>query len=218
MREIVLDIKKRLRLSMNGVVSSNMRKRGMDYRVNFGVSIPTLRTIASNYTPSTELAMLLLGENSRECKLLAILLYPTNDCTLETIERFIQESTTNEMVDLWVQRFVDLIPDPCHLIQNLLVVENTEHIYTGIQLLTRIAGNKRINDSEINSLIPLLLSILTKEKSAYLSGALFNCLEKCLSSFPSLSESVNVEINKLTIAAHLREEIQSITGYFTLLK
>ena len=217
MREIVLDIKKRLRLSMNGAVSSNMRTRGMDYRVNFGVSIPTLRTIASNYTPSAELAWLLMGENSRECKLLAILLYPVNECTQQTIDRFIQESTTNEMVDLWVQRFIDFIPDPSHLIQNLLMEENTEHIYTGIQLLTRIAG-KQIEEPKLNALIPSLLSVLTREKSAYLSGALFNCLEKCLSTFPSLSESVNVEINKLTIEAHLREEIQSITGYFTLLK
>ncbi|MFV0397468.1 MAG: hypothetical protein ACK5JU_05580 [Bacteroidales bacterium] len=217
MREIVLDIKKRLRLSMNGAVSSNMRTRGMDYRVNFGVSIPTLRAIASNYTPSAELAWLLMGENSRECKLLAIFLYPVNECTQQTIDRFIQESTTNEMVDLWVQRFIDFIPSPCRLIQNLLAEDNTEHIYTGIQLLTRIAG-KQIVESELNALIPSLLSVLTREKSAYLSGALFNCLEKCLSTFPSLSESVNVETNKLTIAAHLREEIQSITGYFTLLK
>lgn len=218
MREIVLDIKKRLRLSMNGAVSSNMRTRGMDYRVNFGVPIPTLRSIASNYTASAELAWLLMGENSRECKLLAILLYPTNECTQDTIDRFIQESTTNEMVDLWVQRFVDFIPSPCRLIQNLLAEENTEHIYTGIQLLTRIAGSKRIEESKLSALMPFLLLVLTKKKSAYLSGALFNCLEKCLSTFPSLSESVKIETDKLTIPTHLREEIQSITGYFTLLK
>ena len=33
----------------NGVVVNSMKKRGVEYKVNFGVSIPLLRQMASDY-------------------------------------------------------------------------------------------------------------------------------------------------------------------------
>ena len=38
----ILDIKKSLRLSMNGVVSTLQRRQGLDYKINFGVEIPRI--------------------------------------------------------------------------------------------------------------------------------------------------------------------------------
>ena len=41
--ETIKDIKTQCRLAMNGMVSTAMRERGMDYRLNFGVEYPRRR-------------------------------------------------------------------------------------------------------------------------------------------------------------------------------
>lgn len=69
MQETIQQIRKQLRLAMNGVVSSSMRDKGMDYKMNFGVSVPKIKEIASQYEPSEALASLLWEQDVRELKL-----------------------------------------------------------------------------------------------------------------------------------------------------
>ena len=61
---------------MNGITSSAMREKGINYKLNFGVPITTLREIAKDYAPNTELAEELWKENTRELKILATLIQP----------------------------------------------------------------------------------------------------------------------------------------------
>lgn len=77
--ETIRELKADLRSAMNGVAAQSIRESGMGYKLTFGVELPRLRTIASNYTPSTSLAQALWQENIRECKILAILLYPAEE-------------------------------------------------------------------------------------------------------------------------------------------
>ena len=46
LQQTIKEIKKQLRLSMNGVVSTLQRRQGLDYKINFGVEIPRLKEIA----------------------------------------------------------------------------------------------------------------------------------------------------------------------------
>ena len=41
-QETIRQIKKELRLAMNGIASSYMRENGMNYKLNFGVELPRL--------------------------------------------------------------------------------------------------------------------------------------------------------------------------------
>ena len=76
--EELKNIKTQLRLSMNGVASASMREKGLSYKLNFGVELPRLKSIASTYTKDHELAQALWKENIRECKILAGLLQPVD--------------------------------------------------------------------------------------------------------------------------------------------
>jgi 3-methyladenine DNA glycosylase AlkD len=89
--QILRDIKKKLRLRMNGVASAAMRKSGLDYKVNFGLDASSIREVASNYKPDVTLAERLWAENARECKILATLLYP-------------KEAFTTEKADVWLDQ------------------------------------------------------------------------------------------------------------------
>lgn len=89
MNDIIIQIKKELRANMNGVASESMGRKSEDYRVNFGVEIPRLHNIASEFEASHELAQQLWKESVRECRILATILQPV-------------ESFLPEIADIWV--------------------------------------------------------------------------------------------------------------------
>lgn len=92
------EIKKDLRLAMNGVVSSLQRNQGLTYKINFGVEIPRLKGIASKYEKDEELARRLWQDDIRECKMLAIYLLP--EASYTTIaESWIAEAPFTEIAD-----------------------------------------------------------------------------------------------------------------------
>ena len=108
-KEQLKDIKTQLRLSMNGVVSQSMREKGLDYKLNFGVELPRIKSIAAAYEKSHDLAQALWKENIRECKILAGLLQP--------IDTFFPE-----IADIWVEdiRNIEIAELTCmNLFQNL---------------------------------------------------------------------------------------------------
>lgn len=84
------EVKKRLRLSMNGVVSQSMRDKGLNYRIIFGVELPRIKYVASFFYPEHKLAQALWKEDIRECKIMATLLQP-------------QESFYPEIAEIWVE-------------------------------------------------------------------------------------------------------------------
>ena len=101
-QERILDIKQKLRLSMNGVASGSMRQAGIEYKLNFGVGIPELKRIASGIDKDAELAAALWKEDIRECRMLAALIYP-------------EEQFLPDLADVWIEqlRYPDLADVCC---------------------------------------------------------------------------------------------------------
>lgn len=61
-----------LRREMNGAVAGSMHDGGIDYSLNFGVSIPTIRTVAKRYAGDDELAAVAWQSGVRELRLAAL--------------------------------------------------------------------------------------------------------------------------------------------------
>jgi len=93
------EIKQKIRLSMNGVVSDNMKKSGIIYLKNFGVSIPRLKEIAQEYSPNHDLAQRLWLLKIRETMILATLLQPIEKFKLENASNWISEINNIEIVE-----------------------------------------------------------------------------------------------------------------------
>ncbi len=98
-KEKLLEIRKLLRLRMNGEVSTAMRKKGLNYKINFGLDAMSLRGIAKSYTPEISLAEDLWKESSREGKILATMLYPNDLFTEEKADTWISECTIFELAE-----------------------------------------------------------------------------------------------------------------------
>lgn len=94
MCEEIKHIKQDLRAMMNGVASAAMRSSA-DYRVNFGVELPRLCEMADAIRQDKDavalhpLAQQLWKENVRECRILALMLQPS-------------ETYDEELCDIWV--------------------------------------------------------------------------------------------------------------------
>ena len=94
--QVLKDIKKELRASMNGVLSARMREVGMPYKLIFGVELPRLQSIAAEFPQDAELAQQLWQQNIRETRLLAIMLMPIDAFTAETSNSWADTMLTAE--------------------------------------------------------------------------------------------------------------------------
>ncbi len=81
-----LDIFKRLRIEKNGAVSDMMQERGVNGLMNYGVSLPTIKSIAKEYAPDHKLASDLFRQEIREMRLAAIYIEDPQMVTLEQME------------------------------------------------------------------------------------------------------------------------------------
>ena len=129
----VRDIKKSLRLAMNGVVSTLQRRQGLDYKINFGVETPRLRGIAAAHSKNKELAAMLWQDNIRECKMLAIFLMP-EDGYHEVADKWIGETKFTEIADQLAMHLLCKLPNAWE--KALLWTANDEGMYCYCGFLT----------------------------------------------------------------------------------
>ncbi len=111
--EKVKEIKQSFRLLMNGVSSHSMREKGLDYHLNWGVSLPHLQEMASEYGKDYDLAIALWKEDIRECKILATLVMPAEQMPTEVAEIWMEQIRSQEMAEmcaLYVFQYLDAAP------------------------------------------------------------------------------------------------------------
>lgn len=100
--EQIKDIKKEFRAAMNGILSAQMRKAGMPYKLVFGIELPRLMDLAKEFTQDRRLAQQLWTENIRESKLLACLLMPQEEFFPEMADIWVDEIPTAEVAQIFV--------------------------------------------------------------------------------------------------------------------
>jgi len=99
----VKEIKQSFRLAMDGATAQSMRQKGLDYHLNWGVTLPRLqemaREIASGHPPLYQLALALWKENVRECKILATMLMPPGEMLPEVADIWMEQVPTVEVAE-----------------------------------------------------------------------------------------------------------------------
>ena len=77
----MIEILGRLRKQMNGEVSERMAAHGVEYALNYGVAIHSIREIARDYAPDTKLARLLYSQQVRDLQIAACCIADPSDVT-----------------------------------------------------------------------------------------------------------------------------------------
>ncbi len=89
-----------LRREMNGAVAGAMRDGGIEYGLNLGVSVTTVRSIATRFAPDDELARRAWGSGVRELRLAALFIAPAE--ALADVERWRSGVETLELAENWI--------------------------------------------------------------------------------------------------------------------
>jgi hypothetical protein len=128
---IFQEILSKIKPLQNGEVVNSMDKRGVCYKVNYGVSIPLLRQLASEYPQNHLLALKLWNKQWRETMILATMLEEAG------------EVTENQM-DFWVKSFpsIEIAEQAAmNLFSKIAVAYQKAFEYTlGKKLLVKIVG------------------------------------------------------------------------------
>lgn len=100
---------------MNGVISTSMRQKGMNYKLIFGVPIPEIKHIAASHEPDAELARALWKEDVREMKILATLLFPAGSMTQEEALAWMREIPYPEIAEQCCNNLFPTVEQPDQL-------------------------------------------------------------------------------------------------------
>ncbi len=160
---------------MNGICAETIDNSGLNYQRNSGVSWATLQEIASKHTPNRTLAQQLWWSNSREERLLAILLYPKGELTKEDLDEWLPMINTTEIAEIFAFKLLAQNPQHIQEYTSLLKSGNNMVQLTALHTLARQIAQLTPQQQEhaINSLPTSIEQI-----SAYraIEALLFNVL------------------------------------------
>lgn len=189
-QDTVKELKKSLRLSMNGVVSTLQRRQGLNYKINFGVEVPAIKNIASHYNKNRELASALWNENIRECKMLAIFLMPENEFTANDAESWIASTPYTEIADQLAMNLLSKLPDAEFHAVRWIEEDDEIYRYCGFMTLSHIfRTGKRLSDECDKQYIANAAKILSNEHES--NKVLQNCVYTSLLKYISCDENGN---------------------------
>ncbi|MBQ8422771.1 MAG: hypothetical protein IJY36_00730 [Coprobacter sp.] len=196
--EKIREIKRQFRKAMNGIVAGSMHEKGVEYRVNFGLTLPLVKRIAAHFPPDKELATRLWNEQVRESKLLSTYLYPPTEVDRDTARRMIQESTYSEIADACCTNlFVNLAFAP-ELANECIASPHEMAKYIGYQLWNRLFINRyspSVEESE---------ALLSSVKQLLLEGVTLSVLTPVANAIKRLIQQNN---SNTYLVKHILEDV-----------
>lgn len=138
--DVIKDIRVKLRRSMNGAAAASMRGMGIEYKFNFGVSLPGIKEIAGSYGKDAELAEALWKEDVRELKILATLLYPPSVLKPEDALRWVARVRHQEIAEQLCRNLLQETPFAEELAMRWLSGEGEFTRVVGFLLFSRLCA------------------------------------------------------------------------------
>lgn len=131
----IQEVKHRCFAMRNGAVADTMRRMGAPYRVIFGVNLPQLKEIASHIAPDAALAASLWATDStRECVLLAPMIMPPGEFTIEMARDWIASAPSAEAIDVLCLKLLGRMPYIADLADELLLSDSELTRYASMRL------------------------------------------------------------------------------------
>lgn len=159
----VKKIKRSFRLFMNGVASSSMRDKGLEYKINWGIPVTRLRDMAARYAPSVALAEQLWESDVRECKILATMLMPAERFSEPMALSWLSACNNQEMVEMLVFNLVQNMPGVETFVVSLLHSDEPNASLAALHLVSRLVARQNVafmTDEVVGSFAQLVVKAL----------------------------------------------------------
>lgn len=159
--ERVRAIKQSFRLMMDGAIARSMRDKGLDYRLNWGATLPRLRQMADEIGPDYHLAIALWKEEVRECKILATMLMPPAEILPEVVDIWMEQTHTQEIAEQAAFNLYQYLPYAADKAYQWMAAEEPLKQLCGFHVLSRLFMNgQEPNERGINEFIDQSLAAL----------------------------------------------------------
>lgn len=164
--ERVKKIKQSFRQMMDGAVAQSMRDKGVDYKLNWGATLPRLRDMADEIRPADEdsqyeLSIELWKENVRECKILATMLMPPERMLPEVCDIWMEQIPSQEMAEQVAFNLWQHLPYAAEKAYQWIASEQEYYQLCGYHVLTRLFMNgQEPNERGINEYLDQLLAAI----------------------------------------------------------
>ena len=159
--QIVKEIKQSFRQMMDGAVSKSMRDKGIDYKLNWGATLPRLREKADEIGPHYDLAIALWKENVRECKILATLIMPPDKVLPEVIDIWMEQISSQEIAEQAAFNLFQYLPYAPEKAYTWMASDKPLYQLCGFHILSRLFMNKQEpNERGINEFIDQAIAAL----------------------------------------------------------
>lgn len=148
------EIKGRFRLLMNGVASQSMRDKGLGYKINWGVGLPVLKSMAAEYGKDYDLAVELWKEDIRECRILATLIMPVEEMQPDLVELWSGQMRNQEMAEMAAFNLFQYLPGAKDFAFKWLASGEMPVQVCGYNVLARLfIKGTELTDREINEFV-----------------------------------------------------------------
>ncbi len=168
-KEQVKEIKQSFRQLMDGQTAQSMRDKGLEYKLNWGASIPMLREKADEIANSQgltanslyDLAIELWKADVRECKILATMVMPAEKILPEVVDIWMEQTPSQEIAEQASYNLYQHLPFAAEKAYQWMASDKELEQLCGFHILTRLFMNKQEpNERGINEYIDQLLVAL----------------------------------------------------------
>ena len=165
----VKEIKQSFRLMMDGAVAKSMRDKGVDYKLNWGATLPRLKAMAdemvngqwSMVNDRYDLTIALWKENVRECKILATMLMPAERMLPEVADIWMEQITTQELAEQAAFNLFQHLSYAPEKAYTWMASDKELYQLCGFHIISRLFMDKREpNERGINEFIDQALAAL----------------------------------------------------------
>ena len=174
----VKEIKQSFRQMMDGSVAKSMRDKGVEYKLNWGATLPRLQAKAAELGKNYDLAIALWKENVRECKILATMIMPADQVLPEVIDIWMEQTDTQEIAEqaaFNLYQYLLYAPEKAY---NWMASDKELYQLCGFHVLSRLFMNKQEpNERGINEFIDQALAAL-QGNSLPVRKAAMSCLQR----------------------------------------
>lgn len=198
-KEKLKTIKQSFRLMMNGPASQSMRDKGLNYKINWGVPIPSLKQMAKEYGKDYSLAIELFKEDIRECKILATMIMPADKFPPEIAEIWMEQTTSNEIAEQMAFNLLQYVDYAPVIAFEWIASDKALYKLTGYHLLSRLfmRGNEP-DERGINEFLDQADSDLSGNDNM-LKHAAYNCLLRFCDLGPEYEQIARKALSHLDI-------------------
>ena len=160
----VKEIKQSFRQIMDGAIAASMRSKGIDYKLNWGASLPRLKEKAEELGMNYELAIALWKENVRECKILATMIMPADEVLPDVIDIWMEQTPTQEIAEQAAFNLYQYLPYAPVKAYTWMASQNPLYQLCGFHIITRLFMNgQEPNERGINEFIDQAIVALQGE-------------------------------------------------------